>query len=110
MCLGVTYEHLGGGFTRNSTNKYFLAPHFKKVLYDNAFLIEFNQTEWMDEAETKYTLDKTQINNAVHMHHSWRDGRADHPATLDDDTQMVRAALMLYETTTQNKYLKDTVE
>ena len=70
MCLGVTYEHLGGGFSRNSTNKYLLAPHFKKMLYGNAFLIEFNQTEWMEDAETKYTLDKTQMNNAVYMHHS----------------------------------------
>ena len=40
MCLGGIYEHLSGGFARNSTNEYWLAPHFEKMLYDNAFLIE----------------------------------------------------------------------
>jgi hypothetical protein len=49
MCLSGIYEHLSGGFARNSTNEYWLAPHFEKMLYDNAFLIEFNQAEWMDE-------------------------------------------------------------
>jgi uncharacterized protein YyaL (SSP411 family) len=68
--LGGIYKHLSGGFARNSTNEYWLAPHFEKMLYDNAFLIEFNQAEWMDEAETDYTLVKTQMNNAARMHHS----------------------------------------
>ena len=110
MCLGGIYEHLSGGFARNSTNEYWLAPHFEKMLYDNAFLIEFNQAEWMDEAETDYTLVKTQMNNVARMHHSWRDGKADHPTTLDNYAQMVRTALILYKTTTQNRYLKDAIE
>ena len=71
---------------------------------------EFNQAVWMDEAESAYTFVKTQMNNTGRMHHSWCAGKADHPATLDDYAQMARAALVLYETTTQNRYLKDAIE
>ena len=40
MCLGGIYDHLAGGFSRYSTDIYWLAPHFEKMLYDNAQLIE----------------------------------------------------------------------
>ena len=40
MCLGSIYEHLSGCFAHISTNEYWLAPHFEKMLYRNAFLIE----------------------------------------------------------------------
>ena len=33
------------------------------------------------------------------LRHSWRAGRADHPATLDDHANMARAALLLQEAT-----------
>ena len=39
MYKGGLYDHLGGGFSRYSTDKYFLVPHFEKMLYDNALLI-----------------------------------------------------------------------
>lgn len=40
MCQGGIYDHLGGGFARYSTDAQWLAPHFEKMLYDNAQLIE----------------------------------------------------------------------
>jgi uncharacterized protein YyaL (SSP411 family) len=64
----------------------------------------------MDEAESAYNLVKTQMNNTARIHHSWCDSKADHPATLEDYAQMARAALMLYKTTTQNRYLKDAIK
>lgn len=39
MYKGGMYDHVGYGFSRYSTDKYFLAPHFEKMLYDNALLI-----------------------------------------------------------------------
>lgn len=39
MYKGGIYDHIGGGFSRYSTDDYFLAPHFEKMLYDNALLI-----------------------------------------------------------------------
>lgn len=39
MYLGGLFDHIGGGFSRYSTDQYFLVPHFEKMLYDNALLI-----------------------------------------------------------------------
>lgn len=39
MRKGGIFDHIGGGFSRYSTDRYFLAPHFEKMLYDNALLI-----------------------------------------------------------------------
>ncbi len=39
MRKGGIYDHVGGGFSRYSTDARFLVPHFEKMLYDNALLI-----------------------------------------------------------------------
>ncbi len=38
MGRGGLYDHLGGGFSRYSTDRKWLIPHFEKMLYDNALL------------------------------------------------------------------------
>ena len=38
MARGGIYDQLGGGFHRYSTDAFWLAPHFEKMLYDNALL------------------------------------------------------------------------
>ena len=40
MSQGGIYDHLGGGYARYSTDAIWLAPHFEKMLYDNAQLLE----------------------------------------------------------------------
>jgi uncharacterized protein len=40
MAMGGIYDQLGGGFHRYSTDEYWLAPHFEKMLYDNAQLAQ----------------------------------------------------------------------
>ncbi len=39
MRKGGIFDHIGYGFSRYSTDRYYLAPHFEKMLYDNALLI-----------------------------------------------------------------------
>ena len=38
MAQGGVYDQLGGGFHRYSVDEKWLAPHFEKMLYDNALL------------------------------------------------------------------------
>jgi uncharacterized protein YyaL (SSP411 family) len=40
ICEGGIYDHLGGGFSRYSVDERWLTPHFEKMLYDNAQLLE----------------------------------------------------------------------
>jgi uncharacterized protein YyaL (SSP411 family) len=51
MNAGGIYDHLGGGYARYSTDAEWLAPHFEKMLYDNAQILEllaFVHTLWPD--------------------------------------------------------------
>jgi uncharacterized protein len=38
MYRGGIFDHIGGGFSRYSTDEKWLVPHFEKMLYDNALL------------------------------------------------------------------------
>lgn len=40
MAMGGIYDQVGGGFHRYSTERTWTVPHFEKMLYDNAQLVE----------------------------------------------------------------------
>ena len=46
MCLGGIYDHLGGGFCRYTVDDAWSVPHFEKMLYDNALLVDFLTLVW----------------------------------------------------------------
>lgn len=46
ICQGGIYDHLGGGFARYSVDARWLVPHFEKMLYDNAQLIDVLTLVW----------------------------------------------------------------
>ncbi len=54
MCRGGIYDHLGGGFARYSTDGLWLAPHFEKMLHDNALLIELLTEVWRESHSPLY--------------------------------------------------------
>ncbi|MDF1696318.1 MAG: thioredoxin domain-containing protein [Saprospiraceae bacterium] len=39
MAYGGIYDQLGGGFARYSTDRFWIVPHFEKMLYDNSQLV-----------------------------------------------------------------------
>lgn len=40
MSQGGIYDHLGGGYARYATDDAWLIPHFEKMLYDNALILD----------------------------------------------------------------------
>ena len=54
ICQGGIYDHLGGGFARYSTDDAWLVPHFEKMLYDNALLIELLTDAWKKNRSPLY--------------------------------------------------------
>lgn len=46
ICQGGIFDHVGGGFARYSVDAFWLVPHFEKMLYDNAQIIEFLGEVW----------------------------------------------------------------
>ena len=54
MCQGGIYDHLAGGFARYSTDERWLAPHFEKMLYDNAQLVDILTLTWQVNRKPLY--------------------------------------------------------
>jgi uncharacterized protein YyaL (SSP411 family) len=48
MSQGGIYDHLGGGYARYSTDSIWLAPHFEKMLYDNAQIVDLLVWAWQE--------------------------------------------------------------
>jgi uncharacterized protein YyaL (SSP411 family) len=54
MAHGGIYDQFGGGFARYSVDAHWLIPHFEKMLYDNALLIEAYTRAWQDQQSPLY--------------------------------------------------------
>ena len=54
MAQGGIYDHLGGGYARYAVDERWFAPHFEKMLYDNAALIELMTLVWRDDKRPLY--------------------------------------------------------
>jgi uncharacterized protein YyaL (SSP411 family) len=54
MCQGGIYDHLGGGFARYATDARWLVPHFEKMLYDNAALVDLLTLVWQETRNPLY--------------------------------------------------------
>jgi uncharacterized protein YyaL (SSP411 family) len=54
MAMGGIYDHVGGGFSRYSTDADWHVPHFEKMLYDNAQLMELYARGWQITGNPMY--------------------------------------------------------
>jgi uncharacterized protein YyaL (SSP411 family) len=54
ICEGGIYDHLGGGFARYSVDERWLVPHFEKMLYDNAHLLELLSLAFLRSGKPLY--------------------------------------------------------
>jgi len=54
MCQGGIYDHLGGGFARYAVDDAWLVPHFEKMLYDNAQLVQVLTKLWQELGHPLY--------------------------------------------------------
>ena len=65
----------------------------------------FGEPRWIDAARRAFDFIDRNMTADGRLLHSWRAGRAAHPATLDDYAGICRAALALYETTGDRRFL-----
>ena len=89
MAQGGIYDHLAGGFARYSTDAHWLVPHFEKMLYDNALLVDLLSEVWQTTASPLYAQ---RVRETI----AWvlSDLRVDHPdgsfafaSALDADSE-----------------------
>jgi uncharacterized protein YyaL (SSP411 family) len=85
IAQGGIYDHLGGGFSRYSVDERWLVPHFEKMLYDNALLVDLMTEAWR---ETKSPLYAQRIDETIGwlLREMVTDGGA-FAASLDADSE-----------------------
>jgi len=54
MANGGLFDHLAGGFFRYSTDEKWQIPHFEKMLYDNAQLLDLYAKTWVGSQNSRY--------------------------------------------------------
>ena len=87
ISMGGIYDQIGGGFSRYSVDRYWFAPHFEKMLYDNAQLLSL-----FSEA---YSITKDDaFKDVVYETFQWLDREMTHPdggfySALDADSEGV---------------------
>ncbi|MEX0832528.1 MAG: thioredoxin domain-containing protein [Actinomycetota bacterium] len=54
MAGGGIYDQVGGGFHRYSVDRYWLVPHFEKMLYDNAQLARLYTHGWQVTGDDRH--------------------------------------------------------
>lgn len=95
MLQGGIYDQVGGGMARYSTDNEWLAPHFEKMLYDNALLIDILCDAWQITGSIKYkdaiykTIDFIK-NELTHSHGGFY-------AALDADSEGVEGKYYVWK-------------
>src|SRR5207302_1176204 len=68
--------------------------------------LAFEREDWIALAARAYAFVREKMTGPdSRLRHSWRDGRARHPASVDDYADLCRAALALHEATSDPAYL-----
>jgi len=87
MIQGGIYDHLGGGFSRYSTDAQWQAPHFEKMLYDNALLISVLSEAYQIAQKESYKIVIYQTIQFLEKELS--NGQGAYYAALDADSEGV---------------------
>jgi uncharacterized protein YyaL (SSP411 family) len=85
MSQGGIWDHLGGGLARYSTDERWLAPHFEKMLYDNALFIDLLTRVWTAD---RTPLFRARVEETVTwLEREMRAGNGAFAAALDADSE-----------------------
>jgi uncharacterized protein len=85
ICEGGIYDHLGGGFARYSVDERWLVPHFEKMLYDNAQLLELLAIAYRHTGKDLYR--RRAYETVAWLEREMTTGQGAYCASLDADSE-----------------------
>jgi uncharacterized protein YyaL (SSP411 family) len=85
MSQGGIYDHLGGGYARYSVDEQWLVPHFEKMLYDNAQILDLLT---LDYARSRNPLSRARAVETVGwLRREMLTGEGGFASSLDADSE-----------------------
>jgi uncharacterized protein YyaL (SSP411 family) len=87
MAKGGVYDQLGGGFFRYSVDARWMIPHFEKMLYDNALLLDLYVSAWQAQPSALYA--RIIAETAKWVIHHMQSPEGGFYSTLDADSEGV---------------------
>ena len=105
MIAGGIHDQLGGGFSRYSTDNEWLAPHFEKMLYDNALLISVIAEAFQITANPTYS--KTIQDCIAFIERELNSEEGGYFCALDADSEGVEGKFYTWSLAEIQELLKD---
>ena len=105
MIEGGIYDQIGGGFARYSTDTEWLAPHFEKMLYDNALLVSVLSEAYQLTRKERYkeVIDET----IVFIQRELLDSTNGFYSALDADSEGIEGKFYVWDKNEIDNLLKD---